>query len=27
VMLCLEDGRGLAAFHEFKVPNVSVVAL
>jgi probable phosphoglycerate mutase len=25
VMLCRSDPRGLAAFHEFKVPNVSVV--
>jgi broad specificity phosphatase PhoE len=25
VMLCLSDPRGLAAFHEFKVPNVAVV--
>jgi broad specificity phosphatase PhoE len=24
-MLCRSDPRGLAAFHEFKVPNVSVV--
>ncbi len=27
VMLCLSDPRGLAAFHEFKVPNVAVVTL
>jgi broad specificity phosphatase PhoE len=25
VMLCLSDPRGLAAFHDFEVPNVSVV--
>ena len=25
VMLCLSDPRGLSAFHEFKVPNVTVV--
>ena len=25
VMLCLSDPRGLDAFHEFKVPNTSVV--
>ena len=24
VMLCLSDARGLAAFHEFEVPNVAV---
>jgi broad specificity phosphatase PhoE len=24
VMLCLQDPRGLAAFHSFKVPNVTV---
>jgi broad specificity phosphatase PhoE len=27
VMLCLEDPRGLAAFHSFRVPNTTVVAL
>jgi broad specificity phosphatase PhoE len=27
VMLCRHDPRGLDAFHEFAVPNVSVVAL
>ena len=27
VMLCLSDPRGLDAFHEFKVPNVSVVSV
>jgi broad specificity phosphatase PhoE len=27
VMLCLRDPRGLAAFHDFEVPNVAVVAL
>jgi broad specificity phosphatase PhoE len=27
VMLCNRDPRGLDAFHEFKVPNVAVVAL
>ena len=27
VMLCLRDPRGLAAFHEFKVPNVAVIEL
>lgn len=27
VMLCLRDPRGLDAFHTFKVPNVTVVAL
>jgi broad specificity phosphatase PhoE len=27
VMLCARDPRGLAAFHEFEVPNVAVVAL
>jgi len=27
VMLCLRDPRGLAAFHEFVVPNVAVVRL
>jgi broad specificity phosphatase PhoE len=27
VMLCSRDPRGLDAFHEFKVPNVAVVAL
>lgn len=27
VMLCLSDPRGLAAFHEFEVPNTSVVRL
>jgi broad specificity phosphatase PhoE len=27
VMLCLSDPRGLAAFHDFRVPNVSVVRL
>ena len=27
VMLCRRDPRGLDAFHEFKVPNVAVVAL
>ena len=27
VMLCLRDPRGLAAFHEFEVPNVAVVRL
>lgn len=27
VMLCRSDPRGLAAFHDFKIPNVSVVAL
>jgi broad specificity phosphatase PhoE len=26
-MLCLRDPRGLAAFHEFAVPNVAVVRL
>lgn len=25
VMLCLSDPRGLYAFHEFKVPNITVV--
>jgi broad specificity phosphatase PhoE len=27
VMLCLSDPRGLGAFHDFQVPNVSVVPL
>ncbi|MGH9061071.1 MAG: histidine phosphatase family protein [Acidimicrobiales bacterium] len=27
VMLCAADPRGLAAFHEFDVPNVAVEAL
>jgi broad specificity phosphatase PhoE len=27
VMLCRSDPRGLAAFHEFKVPNVAVVSV
>jgi broad specificity phosphatase PhoE len=27
VVLCLRDPRGLAAFHEFKVPNVAVIEL
>lgn len=27
VMLCGSDPRGLAAFHEFKVPNVAVVSV
>ncbi len=27
VMLCLQDPRGLDAFHEFEVPNVAVVKL
>ena len=27
VMLCLEDPRGLDAFHTFEVPNVTVVEL
>jgi len=27
VMLCLSDPRGLAAFHEFEVPNAAVVPL
>jgi broad specificity phosphatase PhoE len=27
VMLCLADPRGLGAFHDFQVPNVSVVPL
>jgi glucosyl-3-phosphoglycerate phosphatase len=27
VMLCAADPRGLAAFHDFKVPNVAVVPL
>jgi broad specificity phosphatase PhoE len=27
VMLCLSDPRGLGAFHDFEVPNVSVVPL
>jgi broad specificity phosphatase PhoE len=27
VMLCRQDPRGLAAFHEFSVPNVAVVVL
>jgi broad specificity phosphatase PhoE len=27
VMLCAQDPRGLAAFHEFAVPNVAVVRL
>jgi broad specificity phosphatase PhoE len=27
VMLCASDPRGLAAFHDFKVPNVAVVPL
>ncbi|MBV9465777.1 MAG: histidine phosphatase family protein [Solirubrobacterales bacterium] len=27
VMLCLGDPRGLAAFHEFEVPNTAVVRL
>ncbi len=27
VMLCARDPRGLAAFHEFEVPNTAVVAL
>jgi broad specificity phosphatase PhoE len=27
VMLCLSDPRGLEAFHDFKVPNASVVPL
>lgn len=27
VMLCSRDPRGLDAFHDFKVPNVAVVAL
>jgi hypothetical protein len=26
-MLCRSDPRGLAAFHEFKVPNVAVVSV
>ncbi|HEY3727838.1 MAG TPA: histidine phosphatase family protein [Solirubrobacteraceae bacterium] len=27
VMLCARDPRGLAAFHEFEVPNVAVIPL
>jgi len=27
VMLCLSEPRGLAAFHDFEVPNVSVIRL
>jgi broad specificity phosphatase PhoE len=27
VALCARDPRGLAAFHEFEVPNVGLVAL
>ncbi len=27
VMLCLRDPRGLAAFHDFEVPNVAVVEM
>jgi broad specificity phosphatase PhoE len=27
VMLCERDPRGLAAFHDFKIPNVTVVGL
>jgi broad specificity phosphatase PhoE len=27
VMLCRSDPRGLAAFHDFKIPNVAVVEL
>lgn len=27
VVLCAQDARGLYAFHDFKVPNVSVVGL
>jgi broad specificity phosphatase PhoE len=27
VMLCKSDPRGLAAFHEFRVPNASVFEL
>jgi broad specificity phosphatase PhoE len=27
VMLCRADPRGLAAFHDFKIPNAAVVAL
>lgn len=27
VMLCARDPRGLAAFHEFEVPNTAVVAM
>jgi 2,3-bisphosphoglycerate-dependent phosphoglycerate mutase len=27
VMLCARDPRGLAAFHEFEVPNTAVIAL
>jgi broad specificity phosphatase PhoE len=27
VMLCLNHPRGLAAFHQFNVPNVTVVAV
>jgi broad specificity phosphatase PhoE len=27
VVLCASDPRGLAAFHAFRVPNVSVVSV
>ena len=27
VMLCASDPRGLAAFHDFDIPNVAVVPL
>jgi broad specificity phosphatase PhoE len=27
VMLCLRDPRGLAAFHDFEVPNTAVVEM